>query len=39
MLEVEKHWNGKGSGAGVNRSDAIASEQNFRTARLAIAAE
>ena len=39
MLEMEKHGNGKGSGAGANCSDAIASGQNFRAARVAIAAE
>ena len=39
MLEKEKHGNGKGSGAEVNCSDVIASGQNFRAARVAIAAE
>ena len=39
MLEKEKHGSGKGSGAGANCSDVIASGQNFRAARVAIAAE
>ena len=39
MLEKEKHGNGKGSGAGANCSDVIASGQNFRAARVAIAAK
>jgi hypothetical protein len=39
MLEMEKHGNEKGSGAGANCSDAIASAQNFRGARVPIAAE
>src|ERR1700723_3235082 len=39
MLEKEKHRNGKRSGAGANCSDVIASGQNFRAARVAIAAE
>jgi hypothetical protein len=39
MLEKEKHGNGKGSGAGASCSDVVASGQNFRTARVAIAAE
>ena len=38
MLEKEKHGNAKGS-AGANCSDVIASGQNFRAARVAIAAE
>ena len=39
MLEKEKQGNGKRSGAGANCSDVIASGQNFRAARVAIAAE
>jgi hypothetical protein len=39
MLEKEKHRNGKRSGAAANSSDVIASGQNFRAARVAIAAE
>jgi hypothetical protein len=39
MLEKKKHGNGKSSGAGANCSDVIASRQNFRAARVAIAAE
>jgi predicted aspartyl protease len=39
MLEKEKHGNRKRSGAGANCSDVIASGQNCRAARVAIAAE
>ena len=39
MLEKEKNGNGKRSGAGANCSDVIASGQNCRAARVAIAAE
>ena len=39
MLETEKQGNWKRSGAGANCSDVIASGQNFRAARVAIAAE
>ena len=39
MLEKEKQGNGKRSGAEANCSDVIASGQNFRAARVAIAAE
>jgi hypothetical protein len=39
MLEKEKHGNGKGCGPGANCSDVIASGQNFRAARVAIAAK
>jgi hypothetical protein len=39
MLEKEKHGSGKRSGAGANCSDVIASGQNCRAARVAIAAE
>ena len=39
MLEKEKQGNGKRSGAEANCSDVIAPGQNFRAARVAIAAE
>jgi hypothetical protein len=39
MLEKTKHGNGKRNGAGANCSDVIASGQDFRTARVAIAAQ
>jgi hypothetical protein len=39
MLEKKKHGNWKRNGAGANCSDVIASGQDFRTARVAIAAQ